>query len=1178
MATQQENISLGYGIRRTPSMGEGGELSEAINLTPKNGELVNIQPPVDLDVSLTVYETLMAVHETSLYKHYIVQMDYSASGTSGGQHPAPAQTAVDVYVYNLEYGVRVYSTFTQSGATMTLTLTLTDSTTVTRTIQLDTASTLLIDLDGYDYSNSNIVGSVTCDSATTEFSGGGVYITVDPEDPDLQLLYNYGIWYFTEDDTTRVCLFETNNMVNSIVVMGNTLVSLSDGAKRYNVWRDGAYLDLGESLPDFEMELGLRCNLSFAYETLKLSVIESDNVAYDYDTWNQTINESDVDATPNRYSYDTGTYNHYFYYQHYYELDTQLSAGQHLRIYNRSIYDIVMHFITPGDNGENATTCKAKSGGYVDVTIKANSTHVYISTGAKYHSGTYTLLLVFMEGTNNGSAYALDNSSADNLNALMGAANKFLSDKMDDEHKFVLPFYARVGLRLYDGTITRLSTPILMTPNSSVAPYEVIAGVTGAATKYEYPITLFAQTADLMHRVVQGSMITELEDWEDIITGVVIAVTPPIYEYKQSYEYDENEVGATLTHVETRLVTDGNGTILFEGIDGMDAEAFTISTDESGDELYYKRYLSEVAYDTEIFPAISVSELGEGETSKSVPYEVVNLPSYTDDEIKQHYEEFDSFFVLAELSIDDLSTDFTDLDLSTKRLLSAVATWEAVPDDQNSHDSIAAKIGYGYNSRLHLAGITQTYWGVSSPFLMAAYYEGNPDALSTAPQVLRTLVTIVENGVTIVADSGFVLPQRADCPLYWFYYPNRNAKSAVIYLREGTASEGISYNKAKIDLTRHEYLNGAYWFDNYNEIPFEETTESEATASYGDSSVFWSNKLYVSNVNDPFTFPTTGKIEVGDGEIRAISTAARAMSEGQFGEFPLYVFCSDGIWSLFVSSDGTYQAAKPVSRDVISNEGSNYAVTQVDDAVVYVTNQGLKIISGSEPRDLSRKISGYNISESYFSTAIDDLTDITYVEDTSQFVELLQSAYITYDYPHKMLHIFLDTSKYFHYTYDFESDEFSKQLLDDTLMQYKTAVPGYPYTTIQFTETIDGTAYYRLYQYQQFSDDDTRRVGIIVTRSYSFGNPLSKKALYDLRIVGQRISIGTKYKVRVYISDNNVTWHELSSLKMKSAKFYRFVIVTEMYDLESLSGISCQIQERYTRKFKTSQDDKDSNS
>ena len=68
---EQQDISLSYGIHRSPSIGNEGELSECVNLIPKNGELVNIQPPKELGITLPEGSILMYVHRTKDLLHYI---------------------------------------------------------------------------------------------------------------------------------------------------------------------------------------------------------------------------------------------------------------------------------------------------------------------------------------------------------------------------------------------------------------------------------------------------------------------------------------------------------------------------------------------------------------------------------------------------------------------------------------------------------------------------------------------------------------------------------------------------------------------------------------------------------------------------------------------------------------------------------------------------------------------------------------------------------------------------------------------------------------------------------------------------------------------------------------------------------------------------------------------------
>jgi hypothetical protein len=104
------------------------------------------------------------------------------------------------------------------------------------------------------------------------------------------------------------------------------------------------------------------------------------------------------------------------------------------------------------------------------------------------------------------------------------------------------------------------------------------------------------------------------------------------------------------------------------------------------------------------------------------------------------------------------------------------------------------------------------------------------------------------------------------------------------------------------------------------------------------------NKLYTSQVNNPFYFPLSGINTVGTGRIIGISSAAKALSEGQFGQFPLYAFTTEGVWAMEVAADGTYSARQPISRDVCTGRES---ITQMDSSVLFATERGIMQISGS---------------------------------------------------------------------------------------------------------------------------------------------------------------------------------------------------------------------------------------
>ena len=69
-------ISFGYGIRRQPSLGVEGELSELVNLVPKNGELVNVKPMVEADAPEIKGEIFLGVHKVMDGDNYISRQKF----------------------------------------------------------------------------------------------------------------------------------------------------------------------------------------------------------------------------------------------------------------------------------------------------------------------------------------------------------------------------------------------------------------------------------------------------------------------------------------------------------------------------------------------------------------------------------------------------------------------------------------------------------------------------------------------------------------------------------------------------------------------------------------------------------------------------------------------------------------------------------------------------------------------------------------------------------------------------------------------------------------------------------------------------------------------------------------------------------------------------------------------
>lgn len=1176
---KQVNIPLGYGIHRTPSIGTDGELSECVNLIPKHGELVNIQPPKDITftgssdepvekkVSLGSQDTLMAVHKTSLYTHYIVLTDSSIRREQGkprkkapqidnitaevSQEPDPLGNTVNVDLYMEGVpadGGKFVLTMTNGN---TIHLAISDEGEISvkeegvEVEDVETSGqsghgrryhfTLSLDNSGDNWKWNDLNNQIIEFGPDPEHEQQqGESHTVIPVDATINL-YEENSGDLPEDEKTitnelafytlswtntgsegdkfhEICTAAQSDPIKSVKTIGNTLVVLFADRIEYYLWRDDKYVSLGSGLPDLDIRLALKGEFGFNYRENQITLSKGNGS-------NFTLSFHIVD---NQYNLEWDY------------TEQSFSANTPYKIVNQGPDPVYLVFY--GVNNKivkNTTTVGRGKELYVTFPEVVVKVHIFVST----FFVPRTDLMVY-SGTASNNTVVVENTQ-ENYTAILGVANKFINDA-EKEGKFVTPFYARVGLRLYDQSVSRLTVPILMTPNTRVAPWivtTVTPSVDGQTGEGSCGISSLGFKANLQYYIEAG-VLNKLKDWEDIITGITIAITPPLYTYNQGAKYEEDK---EIFRMEGFQVIGG----------GKPDREFGYMYGKYGDS-YGQISSSEVIDEKDIFGTQSLA-LG-----------LIHLPSFDEAEVRKNYTEFAQFNVLKNIDINDVEAnqwvdiDTSDIDVSLSE------NWELVPDDNLSNDTLSASLAYTYNSRLHLAGMSRHFWPGKFPDYMVGY-------TNTLSVQARVIVKIVEDNTTYYTDTGWS-NYRYNRLWYWFYYPNVNATTAIIYRRvldQALPGEpAYKYSKTELTLEKHKTLNGAFWFKDYDPMPFTLSDEEEATQSYDIRPYVSENMLYVSEANNPFVFPVTQRISVGDGEIIGLSTTAKALSEGQYGEFPLYVFCTDGVWTLSVGNTGSYSSVHPLSRDVCTNPDS---ITQLDGAVVFVTKQGLKMVAGSDIVLLSEELNGYNVPENFFTEAEESffekfrvkpngsLNKNILIPDTTQFIEQVQTAKIAYDYPHNLLHVFTGLStedgQERHYVYSLDEKQWSTQVLDDICY---AIVPGYPLTTLQLDQV--------LCQYDNFISSD-KRLGYALTRINCLGNPLSRKMLYDLRTVGHYYSDGAR-RIAVYVSNDKQNWYRLDALKKLSCRYYRFLLLTYQTDTDTINGMTAQIVEKFTNKMR----------
>ena len=347
------------------------------------------------------------------------------------------------------------------------------------------------------------------------------------------------------------------------------------------------------------------------------------------------------------------------------------------------------------------------------------------------------------------------------------------------------------------------------------------------------------------------------------------------------------------------------------------------------------------------------------------------------------------------------------------------------------------KYMYIYNSRLNTANDTQKLY---EGYGKEAY--ANNAGLTGPQNTSRSIYVFLntETGISVVKNIISNMNNFTSCLLT---YPDNRAYKMAIQWEE--ANEGITSIKVKeFELKKHPFLNLSYYFSSTTRGWYREQTEESYTKAFriditeGAATTFPGyseqntvierpNVLKVSALNNPLSFPAAQTYQPSQGEIIGMQSNTTALSQGQFGQFPLYVFSSDGVYAMQVSTSGdvVYSAQTPVSRDVCINHNS---IAGTDSAVVFASKRGLMAISGTTATLFSGKMDGYLPSCVNSSPIIIKVAAVAGFEDalsTATFNDYIEGASVAYNYQENEL-IVTNPDYPYAYVFNFNSGEWAK--------------------------------------------------------------------------------------------------------------------------------------------------------
>jgi hypothetical protein len=553
-----------------------------------------------------------------------------------------------------------------------------------------------------------------------------------------------------------------------------------------------------------------------------------------------------------------------------------------------------------------------------------------------------------------------------------------------------------------------------------------------------------------------------------------------------------------------------------------------------------------------------------------------------------------------ELDLDDYYQDY--------------ATRETLPLDDFTHHELTGNAPYIYNNRLTLGNTLQT---LATPFLETFEPSANP-YIGTTSYIPDTDATIIAQIILDTSDGRKIVQQtitanvykRATSSLYKaiFFknsisYPDARAKEIVLYIDAGGGAYRELYRS---NLKKSKFSNFSYLinetFDktepldsatatrpldnNFNSIYIEYriSTLTPADPRTVSNEIIDQNRVQISEVNNPFVFPSENSNQVGTGTIRAFGTNTEAMGVSQFGQYPLIVFTSVGRWVMEIGLGDVYiLSIQPLDGEVVKD---NYSTLDLAFGVAYITAEGLKISQGKQVLEISENVEGLqdvtfsdNLNFQYFINLNETVQMPVYV-DKVEFLTYLTDAVIGYNKGNENNEIIVANPNYYYaYVYDLESKMWYK--ITD---KYRMFIPNYPELyAVRDKRKGTGPLYSLSKNVVNISSEVAGSTQVmIVTRAISFDNPDRFKKLRRTFLRGFFNSTASK-RVSMYIfsSDDLQTWEYITgndqntgtfkdiwvTHSRKSARFYIFVVTGDLAVSDSVINRINKFETEYALKM-----------
>ena len=700
----------------------------------------------------------------------------------------------------------------------------------------------------------------------------------------------------------------------------------------------------------------------------------------------------------------------------------------------------------------------------------------------------------------------IQNDLWDKVNA---KANEMVRDGI-----FVKPMFARYAIRLFDGSYIYQSVPILLG-----AGFDKWLDVKANFYKSDtFKVTTSIETTLQNSYKATAHLISwEVDGWEDIIDSVAIFVSSDLC-YPN---INANLVGLTLI--------------------SQSESSLAVSSQLSVD--FFNNGMSDQdAMEKEIL-------------SKSSFFKVASFPANGTEKLVEGFDMWDGDGVLPQ-----------DIRLVKEQL----------PDYEQSGTQIVPSAFVSYNNRVLAIG-GHRILPTGYPFLQSTnILESNPTStdrsfaykISDGEERYTVFSRSVENefvlrpyGMEAKIDYNRVFTYAK--PYGLIFYPDTRCKQLQMWNAGGDVYT--------VEMKPHPFLNCAYAYwglsktiDEYPGNAASDVDLKDFTSGENRKEID-AQRVYQSEVNNPFYFPIAGNKSFS-ANLLGIATATTPLSQGQFGQFPLYVFTEDGIWAMETAADGSFVTSKLLSREVCSNPAS---ITPIDQAVLFMSDKGLMLLQGSQITELSPYMNGkhytLNATARTIVNGLPEFCDLLdAVSDETPFMAFMKDAEIGYDYQGKRV-ICFNKEKAYQYVYKLDTQTWHKTYHTNAVTGCRP-LNSYPRCEVTAKSITGSTRIIDFSTSLDGSKDEVPERGMIVSRPFDLGEPDVLKTITDVRVRGQFGKGAAKFILQG--SQDGINFYTISTLRGKAWKLFRIILLANLALNERISWIDVMYESRFTNRLR----------